>query len=252
MQGYVSESLSGLDFKTKYGLKPYGDTYYPLVIFGMYRDRDLRIYLQNKSYVTVVWTGSDALKLTASWAAKINSRPATHYAISTWVQDKLASHGVDSFYSPISATIGKANPVPRGNSVYFYTSHTSQESSDHYGEYMIEEIKAKTGLNVITATYETYDKVKLNDVYRDCFVNLRLTKFDGLPNTNLEMGLLGRRSIYNGSIPGSIKWRDVDDICDAIMWEYYKRHDDNTEIAEMTDILVNSPNQLFKPKLTLI
>lgn len=243
MQSYISESLAGLDYVSKYSLKPYTDSLKPLVIFGMYRDKDIRLYLNHKGPLVLVWAGSDAMDM--HWPNEIKSRECTHYAISHWIEERLQGNGIQCFYSPISATTGRANPVPRGNSVYFYTSHSSKESSDHYGEYMIDEIKARTGLNVITATYETYDKVQLEDVYRDCFINLRLTAFDGCPNTNLEMGLLGRRSIFNGKIPGSIKWRGVDDICDSIMHEYYHRNEDNTEIAELMDIYVNSPNLIF-------
>lgn len=247
MQAYISESLYGLDFVTKYQLTEYKDSLEPLVMFGMYREKDLRLYLKHRGPLILVWQGSDAMRML--WPKQIKSRECTHYAISHWIQERLEAAGIQCFYSPISATIGHANPMPRGNSVYFYTSHSSKESSDHYGEFMVPAIESRTGLNVITATYETYDRVKLNDVYRDCFINLRLTTFDGCPNTNLEMGLLGRRSIFNGQIPGSIKWKSVDDICESIMREYYRRGDDNTEIAEMMDIYVNSPNDIFKPNL---
>jgi hypothetical protein len=60
------------------------------------------------------------------------------------------------------------------------------------------------------------------------------------------MGLLGRRSIYNGDIPLSIKWAGVDDICKSIMQEYYSREYDNRDISDMTSIFVNSVNNIFK------
>lgn len=245
-QCHVSESLAGLLFQEKYGLREYFDSLRPLVIFGMYRKEDLYLYLKHPSEVIVVWQGSDAMKLSLDWAKQIRSREAKHYSISHWITISLSEHDIDSVYAPISATIGKADPISRGTSIYFYTSHSSKESSDHYGEFMIDEIKERTGLNVIVATYESYDKVNLRKVYEDCFINLRLSAFDGLPNTNLEMGLLGRRSVFNGIVPGSLKWRNVDEICDIVMKEYYNRNQDNREIAELTDIYVNSVNNIFK------
>lgn len=244
-QCHVSKSLAGLFFKEKYGLTDYVDSLSPLVIFGMYRKEDLALFLKHPSEIIVVWQGSDAMSLPDEWARRIRSKEATHYSISHWITISLANHNIDSIYAPISATIGKANPIPRGTSVYFYTSHSSKESSDHYGEFMIDQIQERTGLNVIVATYESYDKVNLQKVYADCFINLRLSAFDGCPNTNLEMGLLGRRSVFNGLIPGSLKWKGVDDICETVMREYYTRENDNRDIAELTDIYVNSVNKIF-------
>jgi hypothetical protein len=211
----------------------------------MYRQKDLDIYLKHKSDVILVWQGSDAMKLTEEWADILKTREAKHYSISHWITDSLNKHGIKSTYAPISATLGNANPIPRGNSIFFYTSHESKESSDHYGEFMIDEIRKKTGLNIIVATHDTYNKSDLYDVYKDCFINLRLTTHDGLPNCNLEMGLLGRRSIFNGMVPCSIKWTSIDSICNSIMHEYYRRGESNKDIADLTDIFVNSVNKIF-------
>jgi hypothetical protein len=38
------------------------------------------------------------------------------------------------------------------------------------------------------------------------------------------MGLMGRKSIYNGDLAHSIKWENIDDICESIMNEYNNRH----------------------------
>jgi hypothetical protein len=46
------------------------------------------------------------------------------------------------------------------------------------------------------------------------------------------MGLMGRRSIFNGKIPHSIKWKGIEDICQSIMSEYETRHEDNIQIAK--------------------
>lgn len=246
MQSHISTSLAGLDFKTKYGLTDYADSLKPLVIFGMYTDRDFNIFKKHASDIIVVWQGHDAKKLSDSQIQLLKSKEAVHYSISHWITDALNEVVIESTYCPISATSGKAEPFPRGTNVYFYTSKMSLDSANIYGHYMIDEIRERTGLNFIIADYQTYNKEELKEVYKSCFVNLRLTKFDGCPNTNLEMGLLGRRSIFNGNVPGAIKWNGVEDICKSIMREYYKRDEDNTELAELTEIFINSPNKLFK------
>jgi hypothetical protein len=245
MQAHISSSLEGLDFRKKYGLTEYIDSERPLVIFGMYNYEDFRLYRQHKGKIIVVWQGMDSQVLIHENVVDILKKEATHYSISHWIKNALECHGINSFYAPISATIGTADPKPRGNNIYFYTSNLSPESSLYYGEDMIEEIKQRTGLNVIVARYDTYTKEELYEVYKSCFINLRLTKFDGCPNTNLEMGLMGRRSVYNGDIPMSIKWNGVDDIYKSIMHEYYTREHDNKNISEITSIFVNSVNDIF-------
>lgn len=244
MQCHISESLDGLKFREKYGLTEYKDSKRPLIIFGMYRAYDAYVFQQHKGEIILVWQGMDA-KECQYWEI-VKSKRAKHYAISHWIQNELNQRDIHSTYAPISATIGEANPIPRGNKIYFYTSRLSHESMEYYGEQYIEEIQDRTGLEIITATYDTYTKEELAKVYADCFINLRLTSFDGCPNGNLEMGLLGRRSIFNGLIPGSIKWNNVDDICDSILYEYYERDNDNSQIAELTSIYVNSVNKIFK------
>lgn len=246
MQGYVSASLDGLDFISKYGLLDYTDSLEPLVIFGMYNKIDYSVFDNHKGKLIVVWQGMDSLSWTEDEFFNIRKKEATHYSISDWIKTKLEQNNIDCLYAPISATTGNANPLPRGESIYFYTSKASLDSYNYYGGDMIEEIEHRTGLNVIVADYKTYTKSELFEVYKSCFINLRLTKFDGCPNTNLEMGLMGRRSIYNGDIPMSIKWNGVDDICKSIIDEYNSRQNDNTNIAEVTSVFVNSVNNIFK------
>ncbi len=43
---------------------------------------------------------------------------------------------------------------------------------------------------------------------------------------------MGRKSIYNGSLPHSIKWTDVDSICQSILIEYENRNNDNKQVSK--------------------
>jgi len=230
MQSHISESLSGLPFREKYNLTEYIDSISPLIIFGMYRPEDLDIFSFHKSDITLVWQGMDAKDLSPYWIEKLKARPAKHYAISHWIKNSLDSYGIESELKPISATISKNKKVVKGRNIYFYSSDLSPESADYYGEYMIEEIKKRTQLNVIRTVHGQYPKSQMDNIYRECFINLRLTSYDGCPNTNLEMGLMGIRSVFNGDIPGSIKWESVDDVCEAIWNEY--TYMDEIDISE--------------------
>lgn len=228
MQSYISKSLEGLDYNSKYLLEPYQYNSAPLFIFGMYRREDLDVLIKHKGQVTVIWQGSDAKDLESGWVHYMAK--ARHIASSHWIKQTLDKWEIPNTLKYISATRADAQKnEPNGDSIYFYTS----DSAGHiYGEEMLEPIKERTGLNIIRATSTTYSKEELREVYKQCFLNLRLTKYDGCPNTNLEMGLMGRKSIYNGDFPHSIKWKNLDDICENILKEYSKRHENNNYISE--------------------
>ncbi|MES2621633.1 MAG: hypothetical protein V4615_12350 [Bacteroidota bacterium] len=237
-QCHISESLVGLDFKSRYNLTDYVDSLRPLIIFGMYRDRDMFLYLKHPSEVILVWQGSDAKKISHEWVEKLKTRKAKHYAISHWIKESLDSYGIESELKPISATVAKMNPVKKGNSIYFYSSDESEDSANHYGQHMIEEIKRRTGLNIIRGAWGVYPKECMPMIYSQCFINLRLTTYDGSPNGALEMGLMGIPSIFNGDIPGAIKWNNVDDICDSI-WNEFINKDKPTNLHEETFKFLN-------------
>jgi hypothetical protein len=231
MQCYTSESLAGLDFQKRYGFTDYIDRSAHLTMFGMYREDDFDTLRGHNGFVTVVWQGMDAREINPDWLPFLRSFHVDHISISHCITESLNGYGIESKYIPVSATSANCYPVKRGNSIYLYHSDDSESSRDYYGTHFIPEIEARTGLRVQTATLGEYSKAALRRLYADCFINLRLTQYDGCPNTNLEMGLLGRRSIFNGHIPHSIPWQNIDDICASIMAEYERRHEPNDHIS---------------------
>jgi hypothetical protein len=226
MQIYRSESLEGLDYQSKYNLKDYTDSLAPLYIFGMYRNEDFEVLRNHKGECTIVWCGSDAKDLPTSWVSEI--KKVNNISISHWIKQSLYKHGIESEIKYLNATLPIINNYPNGDCIYFYSS---DEANEVYGEKYLVPIMNRTGLKVIRATYGMFDKEQLQEVYKKCFINLRLTEHDGTPHTNLEMGLMGRKSIFNGDLPHSIEWNDLDDICANIMYEYKNRHNDNKHIS---------------------
>jgi hypothetical protein len=231
MQAYVSRSLEGLDFHKRYGLTPYTDRAAPLIMFGMYRDEDFDILRRHDSFVTLVWQGMDARVINEKWLPFLRLTHIRHIAISHWIQNSLSGYGIPNELIPVSATSINMYPVKRGNSVFLYYSDNSDSSRLYYGATLIPEIESRTGMRVQTAILGEYGKDALRRLYADCFINLRLTVYDGCPNTNLEMGLMGRRSIFNGHIPHSIPWQNIDDICASIITEFERRHEPNEHIS---------------------
>lgn len=226
-QAYISESLEGLDFLSKYSLKNYWSTHEPLVIFGMYRNEDIYIFKNHPAPVNLVFQGSDALNLSSAWAEVIkNRKDCKVYAISHWISDSLFKKGIAHYVVPISATsLDWYNPIPLGDHVYFYSSDDTTDNFEYYGGPIAQEVEKKTGLPFIYATLKTFYKEQLKEAYTKSFINLRLTKYDGCPNGVIEMGLMGRPSVFNGDLPYAFKWNDVDMICDTVEFVYEMRKD---------------------------
>jgi hypothetical protein len=221
-QCWISQSLEGLedDIMRKYNLTERTDLNEPCGFFGMYREEDLQALIDHKGDCFVVWMGSDAKDLPGEWIAELSKH--MHIAISIQVQNSLANRSIKSFYLPLNGTIAEDWPcTPKGDKIYWYYNEGCKE---FYGSELIEQIEQRINIPIIKADYQTFTRDQLYDVYSQCFINLRLTPHDGCPNTNLQMGLMGRKSIYNGDLPHSIRWEGIDDICESILNEYNQRH----------------------------
>lgn len=231
-QGHVASGvLSFKDrFLTKFKLAEYHDKSAPLVIFGMHRLHDsFKVYQDHKGGMVVVWCGSDGLKLNKKRAEIVLSRYATHYVMSKFLSDDLSKWSIPHDILPVCPTPSNIECHPRGDKIYFY--YGTEAKKDFYGYPIAKEVEKRTGLKVIFANNQSFPREKLMDVYKECFLALRLTRHDGLPNTVVEMGLMGRRSVYNGGTPQSIPWRNVEDICKNVMEEYENRHEPNDFIS---------------------
>jgi hypothetical protein len=236
MQAHISDSLAGLDkgLIQKFNLTPYEVATWDTVFMGMYREEDLTTLATHLGSSTIVWFGSDAKDLPEDWIKFM--KDSINIAVSHQVLETLASKGIEAVWCPINAVIPHQWPlVPNGDKIFWYSGNTPE----FYGQDLINEIKERINIPIIRAANDTFTKEELVDVYSQCFLNLRLTPHDGCPNTNIEMGLMGRRSIYNGDLPASIPWQSVDDICQSIMREYSTRRIDNMCISNIYHKFVN-------------
>ena len=225
----------------KFGLENVRGPGQPCVIFGLYKDRDYDFLAKHRAPVIVVFRGSDALKVaTFKTASILNRIPIRIYAPGKFVYNTLKKAGVNSTILPITSCPTDIMPVPRGDAIYHYRTTVYSAT---YGDQYIEGIRKKTGLKIIQANKNTYSREELINVYKQCFMGLRLTMHDGLPNTVLELGMMGRRSLYNGGgIPCSIKWpvKNIDAMCDLILQEYKRRKiNDEKEISDAVKNYIN-------------
>lgn len=148
--------------------------------------------------------------------------------MSSYIGDDLKAHDISHTILPITPSTINIDPQPRGEAIYCYGLRTPA----FYNIELAKEVSRITGHQLILAQHDTFSQSELIQAYKDSFIGLRLTPHDGLPNTVLELGMMGRRSIYNGNIPHSIKWKGLNDICESVEKEYQNREQPNAHISK--------------------
>jgi hypothetical protein len=210
--------------KNKYGFDEYSDPFKDVVFFGMYFPEDYTLLNAHKGSKTIIWAGTDAMQIKGQIPA--NTR---NIAISHFIQKSLLRQGIKSELIPITPTEIKMNVQPKGDNIYFYYGNDPKKYGDRY----LHIIETFTGYNIIKANHTTYTPEQLQEVYKSCFVGLRLTEHDGLSNTVVELGLMGRMCIHNNTLPNCLNYDHVEDILRLLHSEYNKRHESGLKVAQM-------------------
>ena len=216
----------------KYGFVPYQNPDEPVIAFGMYYQGIINKVLHNNATVIIVWSGTDAYDFCyrpelLNWGGLAQKKNIRHIATSKWISDDLGKCGVSHICLPVvAATIPKENfrPVPLGNKIYTYSF---VKRPVLYGKEIIDTVKEKlSDIEFIDVKDEEFKlphtPEEMPKVYEQCFMGLRPTVHDGCSSTVAELGLMGRRCIHNGWLPGSIHWYGVDDIVQSIREEQKK------------------------------
>jgi len=242
MQIHYSGAVKALGkkFAKKYNLKPYTNARKPVVIFGLFGHKDYRVLRKHKSKCIVLFRGSDALKIGREEAEIIKRKNPVVYAIGGFISEDLKKWDIPHKILPLSPTVPNIPCQPRGDKIYCYIK---RDGGVKYNQKLAQEVSDRTGIDIIFTKFKQYSRSELMEVYKQCFIGLRLNEHDGLPNTVLELGLMGRRSIYNGGIPESIPWSGVEDICENVLLEYKNRHEPNESISKSIKNYLNVGNE---------
>jgi len=167
--------------------------------------------------VVIVWSGGDSLRLHERTDfvqyCKDNEHRIFHFAHSWWIQHDLEHWGlkyIDKVILPQNLEQFQFDPHP-GKSIYHYT--TSDGGREwFYGTDIVKPLRdrwvnvKRLPDNVYITNLGGYRGQGLLDVYRDSSVGVRLTEHDNMALSCIEMGLMGRRSIFNGNIPCAIPY----------------------------------------------
>lgn len=217
-------------YEKNYGLRCVNndnyDTNAPCLFVGNYHEEDHKSIVNHKGHATVIWCGQDAM-LPQNIDA-VREKEARHISISKWISDKLYRYGIE-FEELIfpTTTLDDWKPCPLGDKIYSYAP------TELYNKSMIERIAKASPYQVIVSDSPTkFTKDQLKEIYSQCFLGLRLTWWDGSPATVQEMGMMGRRTIWNGGRFGSIPWTTEESVLESIEREAEKIGTSPTEFAE--------------------
>ena len=209
----------GPQMQEKYGMDLYSpgnrsERHQPVVVFGCYGRGTKADIMNHSGLCVIVWSGSDSVRLHEDINfvnhVKENSHRIFHIAHSHWIHTDLKHWGIeyiDKVVFPVNLD-GYKFEEQVGTKVYHYGA---KQREWYYGTHLMKQLRTKWDKltqypNIVITVAGAYNKRELYDIYKDCFVGVRLTEHDNMALSCVEMGLMGRWSIFNGNIPCAIHY----------------------------------------------
>jgi hypothetical protein len=252
---YVSPSIKFFKemTKNKYNLRDYNPAIHinePVLFYGLYTNNDLILLINHKGKKKLLFGGSDARYNTFTQNYKLLMKHNIEIVCqSAHLYKKLGKIRYPKYLS----TLRPFTPAQifdfyepdnvKGKNVYIYTSKKNPEV---YGNdiYIPVMQKLKGRFNFIVCEAGTTNDIK--SIYKKCFIGIRLTRFDGLGCTNIELGLLGIKSITNNLSPNCLSWKTVDDVVNHIIRESKTIGQKNPELAVKTLEFISNEYDMLK------
>ena len=203
------------NFKNKFNFEEYESIYKPTLFFGVYRKHDIRAISEHKGKKFIWLAGTDATKPSTmrALASRSEFKDAIFIAESKWIEKDLDEYGIK--YESLRFFMDdlfKWKPEELGDKLYWYGANNSK-----YGKKYLNIVKrAIPDLEIITHDFGTVPKSEMANVYKECFAGIRPVDHDGMSQTVIEMGLMGRMSIWNGGGPFAVRYDDVDEMISLI------------------------------------
>lgn len=236
-QCYISKTLrkSFSFFRDRYGLGPYTDPEEPAIFFGCYRNEDIEAIRRNENIVVLVWGGSDLL----TYIKHPIMQQVFHVAGSSMIERDLTSQHIPHHRTNIvPVDLSPFKPVPLGDKIYAYAPAYRW---GFYGGEIIDQLINRGHEIMVARDPAKLSREELVLVYKQAYIGLRLTQHDGGSATVLEMGMMGRRCVYNEDMPNARPWKTVDDVEEIIKDERLAsiRHPMVKEVSEAVERYAN-------------
>lgn len=220
----------------KYGLRIAKDKNRPCLFFGCYGVQIKKaISWAEKSKVLIWWSGSD---ITYCFRGRehlidvVRNHPnISHIATVSFIEEDLKKHGFSYKKVPLmSQLIDDFTPCALGDSVYIYRARLYCKGLD------VDKLRGTLPV-ITTGSFRELSQMQLKEAYAKSFIGVRLLKHDGLSHTVCEMGLMGRKIVWNGDTPNAVSFTDVNDALDKISQISKEGYDPFKVAKEMYDYL---------------
>ena len=93
--------------------------------------------------------------------------------------------------------------------------------------------------------FPSFNEHELNEIYKQIFVGIRLTRFDGLSSTVQDLGLRGIKTIWNGGTPSALSYGSEQDIINHIRNEEKLIGQTDTALSEACKKYLDANNESY-------
>ena len=224
-QLYVSNGLKMFEqrFLKKYDLKNYHNIDNPAIFFGVYSNTDLNKLNNHKGLKIIIWGGEDCNCSNEHSKQTLNEEKfilnCIHLSISESIFKSLKSSNISSIIIDFNLVDNNIfYPIPKnelGNKIFIFNGQ-SKGREIIYGEIFYKEVVSKlTNYEFIYSNNLNIKWEEMPNIYKQCFIVLRLTQHDGNANSVQECQSMNIPVVHNHSDYG-LKWKTVNDIINFI------------------------------------
>lgn len=198
----------------------------PIILFGLYNVDDYRLLNSHKSMIYIMWGGTDEQMINEKTLKMLlASKHIHHIAISKDIEKRLLSRGLERVvYINLDLTNYLVfKPIEKtGNKIFIYNGYNKGQE-EKYGKRIYEQVinQLPNYEYILSNELGGIDNDKMFEVYKECFIGLRLTSNDGNANMVGELKAMNIPVIHNLSEYG-LKWSNVEDIV-KIITSYQKK-----------------------------
>lgn len=248
-QANVTSKFFREAFLLKFNLLPYLSRYEPVIFFGCYRKNFEQVF-KHKGLCVIIWAGSDSLNLIREPALVniLKKKPnIRHIAISSFISHDLTLVGLPHKVIPIIPFDNSDfKPVKLGNKVYVYSAHLKPEVYNYsLAKKIMRNMPDVEFITCHAKPPQSVPRAQIKNVYKECGLGLRLTEHDGMSNTVIELGLMGRKCIWNGNAPNAIPWKNIIDVCQTIRTELAKPKIIDYDTADQVKSFISINNKFL-------
>lgn len=220
-QIYVSDALTMFKhrFMTKFKLTSYNNLTTSSLFFGVYTTDDLETIQNHKGLKLVIWGGEDSnpnnLHSKQTLGEIKNIPNIIHLSISKTIYNSLKISGIQSILIDFNLVDTLLfYPIPKtelGRNIFIFNGQHKGRGHIYGEKYYIEVMKKLPRYNYVLSNTLNAKWEDMPNIYKRCFIMLRLTNHDGNANSVQECEAMDIPVIHNQSDYG-LKWGNIDDI----------------------------------------